>query len=54
MQYLMIDAHQRFLGTIFLEAPLKVGARVSADAKTYMVVGIRHGGNKSSLMVIPS
>jgi hypothetical protein len=54
MQYLMMDAHQRFLGTIFLETPLKVGSKISADAKTYMVVGIRQGGNKHSLMVIPS
>ncbi len=54
MQYLMVDAHQRFLGTIVLDAPLKVGAKISTDAKTYMVVGIRHTGNKQALMVIPS
>lgn len=54
MQYLMVDAHQRFLGTIVSDAPLKVGAKVSTDAKTYMVVGIRHTGNKQALMVIPS
>ncbi|MCA1903390.1 MAG: hypothetical protein LDL47_00930 [Cyanobacteria bacterium KgW148] len=55
MQYLMMDTHQRFLGLVSLDAPLKVGARVSTqDARTYMVVGIKTNGTRQSLTVIPS
>ncbi|MFN3360032.1 MAG: hypothetical protein ACK421_01155 [Pseudanabaenaceae cyanobacterium] len=54
MQYLMMDTHQRFLGMVVLETPLKVGAKFCRDSKTYMVVGIRNTGNKQAVTVIPS
>jgi hypothetical protein len=41
MQYLMMDLHQRFIGTLNYNTPLAVGDMFqAANAKTYTVVSI--------------
>ncbi|NJK59228.1 MAG: hypothetical protein HC918_01720 [Oscillatoriales cyanobacterium SM2_1_8] len=46
MQYLMVDLHQRFVGTVERPQPLTVGEAIEADAKSYVVVGIDPTGKQ--------
>jgi len=48
MQYLMVDLHQRFVGTLERPQPLAVGEAIEADAKSYVVVGIDPTGKRRS------
>lgn len=41
MKYLMVDLHQRFLGSITQEPPLSVGDTFATQSRSYMVVGIQ-------------
>ncbi|CAN1210577.1 hypothetical protein TUMEXPCC7403_10300 [Tumidithrix helvetica PCC 7403] len=48
MQYLMMDLHQRFIGTLNYNTPLAVGDKFEAsNAKTYTVVSIDASRNPS-------
>jgi hypothetical protein len=58
MQYLMMDIHQRFIGTLNRNAQLAVGDVLEAsNAKTYTVVSINAAQNRDrntkSVTVIP-
>ncbi|MGQ9865788.1 MAG: hypothetical protein ACUVSQ_05810 [Pseudanabaenaceae cyanobacterium] len=46
MRYLMVDLHQRFVGTLERPQPLAVGEAIEADAKSYVVVGIDPTGKR--------
>lgn len=57
MQYLMMDLHQRFIGTLNHNSKLSIGDTFKVDnAKTYMVVRINasrdNNRNVKSLTVI--
>jgi hypothetical protein len=58
MQYVLIDAHQRFLGTLKSDKSFSVGDTFeNHDAKSFTVIGLnwKQGGNQGqSLTVIPS
>jgi hypothetical protein len=41
MKYLMVDLHQRFLGSITQEPPLAVGDTFATPNRSYTVVGIQ-------------
>ncbi|MBE9178978.1 hypothetical protein IQ268_10435 [Oculatella sp. LEGE 06141] len=58
MQYLLMDAHQRFIGTFQAKQPIAIGDTFqSPTAQTYTVVGLnlssRHNSQLPSLTVIP-
>ncbi len=48
MQYLMVDLHQRFVGTVERPRPLTVGEAIETEAKSYVVVGIDRTGQRRS------
>ncbi len=49
MQYLLMDAHQRFLGTFSSQATLIVGDTFqNQNNQTYAVVGMNWSGQKST------
>lgn len=58
MQYLLIDPHQRFLGTLLSDQTLTVGDTVhSQDEQFYTIVGLnwsrQRNSKAQSLTVIP-
>lgn len=58
MQYLMIDPHQRLLGTFISDKVLAVGDTVeNHDAKSYTVIGLnwfKQRLTEQSITVIPT
>lgn len=58
MQYLLVDAHQRFLGTMICEQKFSVGDIFqNQEAKSYAVIGLnwshQNGGQNQTLTVLP-
>lgn len=51
MQYLLVDAHRRFLGTFSSPKELVIGDTFQSDlATTYAVIGVDWGGQNQNRM----
>lgn len=55
MEYLLIDAHQRFLGMMKSEQMLAIGDLFQGEnAQTYAVVGVNWSGRLSNSAQLPA